>query len=53
MPRVSYQRHDGVSVEVDAPAGMSARDVALAHGIAGIVGECGGGNSRNASSTWT
>jgi 2Fe-2S ferredoxin len=42
MPRVTYQPHDGAPVEVDAPAGASARDVALAHGIAGIVGECGG-----------
>ena len=42
MPRVTYQPHGGAPVEVDAPAGASARDVALAHGIAGIVGECGG-----------
>jgi 2Fe-2S ferredoxin len=42
MPRVIYQPHAGAPVEVQAPAGASARDVALAHGIAGIVGECGG-----------
>jgi 2Fe-2S ferredoxin len=42
MPRVTYQPHAGAAVEVQAPVGASARDVALAHGIAGIVGECGG-----------
>ena len=42
MPRVTYEAHDGERTEIDAPAGSTARDVALANGIDGIVGECGG-----------
>ena len=42
MPSVTYQPEDGLATQIDAPLGATARDVALAHGIAGIVGECGG-----------
>ena len=42
MPRVTYQPLDGPSTQLDAPLGATARDVALAHGVDGIVGECGG-----------
>jgi 2Fe-2S ferredoxin len=42
MPRVTYQPQAGEATVIDAPAGASVRDVALAHGVAGIIGECGG-----------
>ena len=42
MPRVTYQPLDGPPTQLDAPLGATARDVALAHGVDGIVGECGG-----------
>ena len=42
MPRVTYQPHVGAATVIDAPLGASVRDVALAHGVAGIIGECGG-----------
>jgi 2Fe-2S ferredoxin len=42
MPRVTYQPPDGPPTQLDAPLGATARDVALAHGVDGIVGECGG-----------
>ena len=42
MPRVTYRPHTGEDTVIDAPLGASVRDVALAHGVAGIIGECGG-----------
>jgi 2Fe-2S ferredoxin len=42
MPRVTYQPLDGPPTQLDAPLGATARDVAIAHGVDGIVGECGG-----------
>jgi ferredoxin, 2Fe-2S len=42
MPRVIYESAGGVRTTVEAPAGETARDVALANGVDGIVGECGG-----------
>ena len=42
MPRVTYQPLGGAATVIDAPLGASVRDVALAHGVAGIIGECGG-----------
>jgi 2Fe-2S ferredoxin len=42
MPRVSYESEDGARATIDAPLGATVRDVALASGIDGIVGECGG-----------
>ena len=42
MPSVTYQPEDGPPTQIDAPLGATARNVALAHGIDGIVGECGG-----------
>lgn len=42
MPRVTYQPQAGPTTMIDAPLGASVRDVALAHGVAGIIGECGG-----------
>jgi ferredoxin, 2Fe-2S len=42
MPRVTYEAADGVRSEVDAPLGATVRNLALANGVDGIVGECGG-----------
>ena len=42
MPSVTYQPEDGPPTQIDAPLGATARDVALAHGVDGIVAECGG-----------
>ena len=42
MPRVTYQPLDGPPTQLDAPLGATARDVAIAHGVDGIIGECGG-----------
>jgi 2Fe-2S ferredoxin len=42
VPRVTYQPPDGPPTELDVPLGATARDAALAHGVDGIVGECGG-----------
>jgi ferredoxin, 2Fe-2S len=42
VPRVIYEPLDGPPTEIEAPLGATARDVALAHGVDGIVGECGG-----------
>jgi 2Fe-2S ferredoxin len=42
MPRVTYQPLDGPPTHLDAPLGATARDVAIAHGVDGIIGECGG-----------
>jgi len=42
MPKVIYQSPDGVLTEIDAPVGATVRNLALANGVDGIVGECGG-----------
>jgi 2Fe-2S ferredoxin len=42
MPIVTYQPADGPPRAIDAPLGATARDVALANGVDGIIGECGG-----------
>lgn len=42
MPHVIYEPLDGPPIEIEAALGATARDVALAHGVDGIVGECGG-----------
>ena len=42
MPRVTYIEHDGETKTVEAPAGRSLMSIATDHGVAGIVGECGG-----------
>lgn len=43
MPAVIYIQHDGGSESVEVPAGDSVMDGALDSGIAGIIGQCGGG----------
>jgi 2Fe-2S ferredoxin len=42
MPRVTYQPQTGAATVIEGPLGASVRDVALTHGVAGIIGECGG-----------
>lgn len=42
MPRVIYESADGVRTEIEGPAGATVRNLALANGVEGIIGECGG-----------
>lgn len=43
MPKVTFINPDGSTVELDVPVGQSLMRAATAHGIDGIVGDCGGG----------
>lgn len=42
MPNITFIDAAGQAHDIDAPAGYSLMEIATAHGIAGIVGECGG-----------
>ena len=42
MPRVVFIDHAGTRTEVDAPVGRTLMQVAQDHGVAGILGDCGG-----------
>ena len=42
MPLITFVAHDGSSYEVEAAVGNNLMQVALANGIDGILGECGG-----------
>ena len=42
MPRITFIASDGSAREVAAATGISVMLTAVAHGIPGIVGECGG-----------
>ena len=42
MPKLTYIEASGVEHAVDAPAGLSAMEVAIRHNIPGIDGDCGG-----------
>lgn len=42
MPRLVYETATGERTEIDAPLGATVRNLALANGIDGIIGECGG-----------
>jgi 2Fe-2S ferredoxin len=42
MPRVVYETAAGERTEIVAPLGATIRNLALANGIDGIIGECGG-----------
>ena len=42
MPSVTYVRQDGEAITLDVPIGQSIMQAAVAHGIDGIVAECGG-----------
>jgi len=43
MPRVTFIQPDGARETVEAEPGYSVMEVAMDHGIDGIVAECGGG----------
>jgi 2Fe-2S ferredoxin len=45
MPRAIFISPDGSSTEVDVATGNSLMHAATAHGIDGIVGDCGGAMS--------
>lgn len=45
VPRVTYIHPSGERREVDVPVGQSLMRAAAAHGIDGIVGDCGGAMS--------
>lgn len=42
MPKLTYIEASGAEHAVDAPAGLSAMEVAIRHNIPGIDGDCGG-----------
>lgn len=42
MPRITYVAHDGTRTDVDVPLGHHLMEGAVAAGLSGIVGECGG-----------
>ena len=42
MPTITLISHDGQSVDIQARPGHSLMQEAVAHGVTGIVGECGG-----------
>lgn len=42
MPDVTYVQPDGSRQTIGAATGMSVMQAALAHDVAGIIGECGG-----------
>jgi len=42
MPQVVFIDHQGADSRVDAPIGRSLMQVAVDHGISGILGDCGG-----------
>jgi ferredoxin, 2Fe-2S len=43
MPKVVFINPDQTHLELDIPVGTSLMRAAIANGIAGIVGDCGGG----------
>lgn len=42
MPRIHLISHEGQSTELQVPEGHSVMQAAVAAGVRGIVGECGG-----------
>jgi len=42
MPQVVFIDHQGADSRVEAPIGRSLMQVAVDHGISGILGDCGG-----------
>lgn len=42
MPTITYLSPDGTSTTLDARVGDSVMEVAVKHGVDGIVAECGG-----------
>ncbi|WOP19716.1 2Fe-2S iron-sulfur cluster-binding protein [Raineyella sp. LH-20] len=52
MPQISYVSADGDTTVVTAEVGDSVMSAALRHGVAGIIGECGGNNSCATCHVW-
>ncbi len=42
MPRVIFHGSDSERHELDVPVGQTLMEAAIDHGVAGIIGECGG-----------
>ncbi len=42
MTHLTFRAHDGQTTALDVPEGWSLMQAATAHGVDGIVGECGG-----------
>jgi 2Fe-2S ferredoxin len=42
MPRVVFIEPTGARREIDAPVGVTLREVALEHAVRGVVAQCGG-----------
>lgn len=42
MAKIVFVKDDGSRAEVEAAAGASAMDAAIANGVTGIIAECGG-----------
>ncbi|MEQ5837288.1 2Fe-2S iron-sulfur cluster-binding protein [Marinobacter sp. NFXS9] len=42
MPQITFVAHDGSAFDVEAAVGSNLMQTALANGIDGILGECGG-----------
>jgi ferredoxin, 2Fe-2S len=42
MARITYVSHDGTRTEIEVRAGYHLMEAAVAAGLPGIVGECGG-----------
>jgi ferredoxin, 2Fe-2S len=42
MTRIVFQHPDGEVTDIDASAGLSVMQAALAHNVSGVIAECGG-----------
>jgi 2Fe-2S ferredoxin len=42
MPKATFRKNDGTSVDVEVSIGTSLMKAAVAQGIDGIIGDCGG-----------
>ena len=42
MPKITFVDHSGRAATVDAEIGQTVMEIAIKHGIPGIVAECGG-----------
>lgn len=45
MPKATFRNADGTSVDLEVLIGTSLMKAAVAHGIDGIIGDCGGAAS--------
>jgi ferredoxin, 2Fe-2S len=42
MPKITYVKPDGTRQVIEAEVGRTVMEIAVQHGVSGIVGECGG-----------